>query len=74
MTTNTETLCPKADCQRYIVVAWTFTPLLVNDVEIDGADVVVGIYDGKNADEAKCRAARVSRIPAEQLEAYRILS
>lgn len=58
---------------KYMITAWTFTTVLVQDTEFNGIDVVIGTYEAENEDKAKQQASSKHKIPFEDLTANQIV-
>ena len=58
---------------KYMITAWTFTTVLVSDAEFVGIDVVIGVYEGIDSDDAINKASNANNIPVAELKATQLL-
>lgn len=58
-----------------MITAWTYTIVLVdeNSTELEGTDVVIGIYEEDNEKRDKQKASNEHNIPLKELKAYHIV-
>lgn len=58
--------------KSYMITSWTFTTVLVHDVEFEGTDIVLGTFEGQDAEEAKQKASKETGIESIHLNAFRL--